>query len=116
VGCFVVVFSQSEMFVGPFLVRCYHIFEDSEKLYFVMECASGGELFVHLSREKVFFFCCFGLFFPLIAIRFLIRNEFGSMLQKCFWDWSKNEKMDSDVIRFISFCFFQVFAQFGHCL
>lgn len=39
---------------GPFLVRCYHIFEDSEKLYFVMECASGGELFVHLSRERVF--------------------------------------------------------------
>jgi hypothetical protein len=39
---------------GPFLVRCYHIFEDSEKLYFVMECASGGELFVHLSRERIF--------------------------------------------------------------
>jgi serine/threonine protein kinase len=39
---------------GPFLVRCYHIFEDDEKLYFVMECASGGELFVHLSRERIF--------------------------------------------------------------
>lgn len=39
---------------NPFLVRCYHIFEDSEKLYFVMECASGGELFVHLSREQSF--------------------------------------------------------------
>lgn len=62
-GCFVVVFSQSEMFVGPFLVRCYHIFEDSEKLYFVMECASGGELFVHLSREKVFFFLLFWFVF-----------------------------------------------------
>ena len=46
--------------IGPFLVRCYHIFEDSEKLYFVMECASGGELFVHLSREKVLcLFCWF---------------------------------------------------------
>lgn len=72
------------LFSGPFLVRCYHIFEDSEKLYFVMECASGGELFVHLSREKVcvffFFFClidliCFQIFDPE-RVRFYAAEMF----------------------------------------
>ena len=73
--------------IGPFLVRCYHIFEDSEKLYFVMECASGGELFVHLSREKVLcLFCWFE--WSQRSLRFLILSAFDFMLPKCFWDWS----------------------------
>ncbi|XP_028836453.1 serine/threonine-protein kinase Sgk2b isoform X3 [Denticeps clupeoides] len=38
----------------PFLVRLHYSFQTSEKLYFVLDYASGGELFYHLQRERVF--------------------------------------------------------------
>lgn len=38
----------------PFIVRLYYAFQTREKLYFVLDYASGGELFFHLSRQKKF--------------------------------------------------------------
>ncbi|XP_062841311.1 serine/threonine-protein kinase Sgk2b [Trichomycterus rosablanca] len=38
----------------PFLVRLHFSFQTKEKLYLVLDYASGGELFYHLQRERVF--------------------------------------------------------------
>lgn len=38
----------------PFLVRLHFSFQTNDKLYFVLDYASGGELFYHLQREQVF--------------------------------------------------------------
>jgi serine/threonine protein kinase len=38
----------------PFIVRLHYAFQTKEKLYFVLDYASGGELFFHLSRMKKF--------------------------------------------------------------
>lgn len=38
----------------PFIVRLHFAFQTKEKLYFVLDYASGGELFFHLSRMKRF--------------------------------------------------------------
>ncbi|KAI3650631.1 hypothetical protein MP228_004112 [Amoeboaphelidium protococcarum] len=38
----------------PFLVKLYCSFQTADRLYFVMEYISGGELFFHIGREKRF--------------------------------------------------------------
>lgn len=38
----------------PFIVRLHYAFQNSRKLYFVLDFCGGGELFFHLSRMKKF--------------------------------------------------------------
>lgn len=38
----------------PFIVNLYYAFQDREKLYLILQYASGGELFRHLELEKFF--------------------------------------------------------------
>lgn len=38
----------------PFLVGLHYSFQSKDKLYFVLDYANGGEMFYHLTREKVF--------------------------------------------------------------
>ncbi|MGC7556577.1 protein kinase domain-containing protein, partial [Pandoraea pneumonica] len=38
----------------PFLTALKYAFQTHDRLCFVMEYANGGELFFHLSRERVF--------------------------------------------------------------
>lgn len=38
----------------PFIVNLYYAFQDQEKLYLILEYAQGGELFHHLSLERMF--------------------------------------------------------------
>ena len=38
----------------PFVVKLYYAFQDQEKLYLILEYAQGGELFHHLSMERMF--------------------------------------------------------------
>ncbi|KHO00068.1 serine/threonine-protein kinase psk1 [Metarhizium album ARSEF 1941] len=38
----------------PFVVKLYYAFQDLEKLYLILEYGQGGELFTHLSTEKMF--------------------------------------------------------------
>jgi serine/threonine protein kinase len=38
----------------PFVVKLFYAFQDAEKLYLILEYAQGGELFHHLSMERMF--------------------------------------------------------------
>jgi serine/threonine protein kinase len=38
----------------PFVVKLFYAFQDHEKLYLILEYAQGGELFHHLSMERMF--------------------------------------------------------------
>ncbi|KIH86739.1 serine/threonineeeee-protein kinase psk1 [Sporothrix brasiliensis 5110] len=38
----------------PFVVKLYYAFQDREKLYLILEYGQGGELFTHLSSERMF--------------------------------------------------------------
>ncbi|KAK3057718.1 hypothetical protein LTS18_011498 [Coniosporium uncinatum] len=38
----------------PFVVKLFYAFQDADKLYLILEYASGGELFHHLSAERLF--------------------------------------------------------------
>lgn len=38
----------------PFLVAMHYSFQSRDKLYFVLDYANGGEMFYHLSKERVF--------------------------------------------------------------
>jgi tRNA A-37 threonylcarbamoyl transferase component Bud32 len=38
----------------PFVVTLYYAFQDQEKLYLILEYGQGGELFHHLSMERMF--------------------------------------------------------------
>ncbi|KAK4105609.1 kinase-like protein [Parathielavia hyrcaniae] len=38
----------------PFVVKLYYAFQDQEKLYLILEYGQGGELFTHLSTERMF--------------------------------------------------------------
>ena len=38
----------------PFVVKLFYAFQDREKLYLILEYAQGGELFHHLSMERMF--------------------------------------------------------------
>jgi len=38
----------------PFIVQLYYAFQDQNKLYLILEYASGGELFTHLAIERMF--------------------------------------------------------------
>ncbi|OAA68096.1 serine/threonine-protein kinase psk1 [Niveomyces insectorum RCEF 264] len=38
----------------PFVVKLYYAFQDREKLYLILEYGQGGELFTHLSTERMF--------------------------------------------------------------
>jgi serine/threonine protein kinase len=38
----------------PFVVKLFYAFQDNEKLYLILEYAQGGELFHHLSMERMF--------------------------------------------------------------
>lgn len=38
----------------PFVVKLYYAFQDHAKLYLILEYAQGGELFHHLSMERMF--------------------------------------------------------------
>ena len=37
--------------IHPFIVRMHHAFQTSRKLYLIFDFASGGQLFLHLTRE-----------------------------------------------------------------
>jgi Protein kinase domain len=39
---------------NPFVVKLFYAFQDSNKLYLILEYAAGGELFHHLDTEKMF--------------------------------------------------------------
>lgn len=38
----------------PFVVKLFYAFQDHEKLYLILEYGQGGELFTHLSSERMF--------------------------------------------------------------
>jgi len=38
----------------PFVVKLFYAFQDQEKLYLILEYGMGGELFTHLTTEKMF--------------------------------------------------------------
>lgn len=38
----------------PFVVNLYYAFQDHEKLYLILEYGQGGELFTHLTTERMF--------------------------------------------------------------
>ncbi|CAK7202732.1 hypothetical protein SEUCBS139899_005459 [Sporothrix eucalyptigena] len=38
----------------PFVVKLFYAFQDREKLYLILEYGQGGELFTHLSSERMF--------------------------------------------------------------
>lgn len=38
----------------PFVVKLFYAFQDKEKLYLILEYGQGGELFTHLSTERMF--------------------------------------------------------------
>lgn len=38
----------------PFLIGLHYSFQSNDKLYFVLDYVNGGELFFHLSRQRVF--------------------------------------------------------------
>ncbi|OZJ05863.1 hypothetical protein BZG36_00869 [Bifiguratus adelaidae] len=38
----------------PFIVKLYYAFQTDQKLYLILEYASGGELFTHLATERMF--------------------------------------------------------------
>ncbi|EFX03875.1 serine/threonine-protein kinase psk1 [Grosmannia clavigera kw1407] len=38
----------------PFVVKLFYAFQDREKLYLILEYGQGGELFTHLSAERMF--------------------------------------------------------------
>lgn len=38
----------------PFVVKLYYAFQDQEKLYLILEYGQGGELFTHLSTQRMF--------------------------------------------------------------
>lgn len=38
----------------PFVVNLYYAFQDQEKLYLILEYGQGGELFTHLTTERMF--------------------------------------------------------------
>lgn len=38
----------------PFIAKLHYAFQTTEKLFFVLDYAAGGELFFHLSRMKKF--------------------------------------------------------------
>lgn len=38
----------------PFVVKLFYAFQDMEKLYLILEYGQGGELFTHLSTERMF--------------------------------------------------------------
>lgn len=38
----------------PFVVKLFYAFQDQEKLYLILEYGQGGELFTHLSTERMF--------------------------------------------------------------
>ncbi|KAM8924162.1 ribosomal protein S6 kinase beta-2 [Pelodytes ibericus] len=38
----------------PFIVDLMYAFQTQGKLYLILECLSGGELFLHLERERIF--------------------------------------------------------------
>ena len=38
----------------PFIVNLYFSFQDTERLYFIMDFAQGGELYFHLHNNKIF--------------------------------------------------------------
>jgi len=38
----------------PFVVKLFYAFQDHEKLYLILEYGIGGELFTHLSNERMF--------------------------------------------------------------
>lgn len=42
------------MLKGPFLINLHHSFQDSKKVYFVMDLMKGGDLFTHLKKQKRF--------------------------------------------------------------
>ena len=43
-----------EKIKNPFIVRLHFAFQNTEKLYFVIDFLNGGELFYHLRREQRF--------------------------------------------------------------
>ncbi|KAJ1904916.1 hypothetical protein LPJ81_002215 [Coemansia sp. IMI 209127] len=38
----------------PFIVKLYYAFQSNSKLYLIMEYVAGGELFTHMSNERIF--------------------------------------------------------------
>ncbi|KAJ2795811.1 hypothetical protein H4S07_006385, partial [Coemansia furcata] len=38
----------------PFIVKLYYAFQSNSKLYLIMEYVSGGELFTHMVKERIF--------------------------------------------------------------
>ncbi|KAJ2510414.1 hypothetical protein GGI11_005284 [Coemansia sp. RSA 2049] len=38
----------------PFIVKLYYAFQSNSKLYLIMEYVAGGELFTHMTKERIF--------------------------------------------------------------
>jgi hypothetical protein len=50
-----------ETITHPFLMKLHYTFQNSTRLYFVMDYLNGGELFFHLRKVCRFFFFTRGL-------------------------------------------------------
>ncbi|PVU91563.1 hypothetical protein BB561_004335 [Smittium simulii] len=43
-----------ELVQHPFIVKLYYAFQSNSRLYLIMDYISGGELFYHMSKERIF--------------------------------------------------------------
>lgn len=76
----------------PFIARLHYAFQTSEKLFFVLDYAAGGELFFHLSRMKKFpehvaRFYCAEIVMALDALHEHVRYSslFMTCINNCFF-------------------------------
>lgn len=44
---------------NPFIVQLFYAFQTNDRLYLILEYATGGELFTHMAAGKLYFFAVF---------------------------------------------------------
>lgn len=44
---------------NPFIVQLFYAFQTNDRLYLILEYATGGELFTHMAAGKLYFFADF---------------------------------------------------------